>query len=593
MDGVITGVWFNDAVHGRRPEFPQSAYHLQCLQYLRSRSVLLIISGLMVLLMIGPFTEEPVCARSLEISKAAFVNYRGNWYTTRFFLSIFDIGMMMVFFADLAVAYVVDPWPWFPTYVRGDAGVAQRRWTLCRFLCCCSVVLDCLIFLGTRSRSRVSRCLFPLIFISRRENLKRMLEGVLFSAYSSLFIQMALVFSIITWGCTGYMTFRTLPIDGGRFSTLPESILTTLHCYSSRPSVLYALNPFFNHGFVSSATFFVTLTMVADIVCTTLIIAIARRFYRNFGTSQFVARLSCRRDALRAVFYLHTTADGSAADSDRTMSFTSWLRFCELVTGKYVIDPNMARLLYSTEAPFEENLTLPKFARLCAVIAARVRISISSDNLTEVPHGSFTFRSDVVISLVRTLPSIGFGESPLTAVSAESSNCRKSADSVSSRSSTISAAPTSFAALINIRILAHCRFMLSDFTIKFFGYTYHGLECLSLCSLVLLIIQLAYLSRSNCSSGWIVLGWLLEIFFWYEMLVHIVVLGWNRMPAMISILINAATFCSMCALGTSNFNETVLEFVLASQFLRFFRLLSMFEENSSFSHMVPIIMRAE
>lgn len=102
---------------------------------------------------------------------------------------------------------------------------------------------------------------------------------MLFSAYYSLFVQGVLFVVLFVWGSAGFFLFHNIDVDN-KFSTFFSSILTTLHCYSSRPTVLYVLNPFFLDNIFGTAFWAVTLSIVADIMVTSLIIAMGKRYYR-------------------------------------------------------------------------------------------------------------------------------------------------------------------------------------------------------------------------------------------------------------------------------------------------------------------------
>ena len=70
---------------------------------------------------------------------------------------------------------------------------------------------------------------------------------------------------------------------------------------------MYRLSQLFPHD-NASAVFFVSLTVVADILIGTLLIAVGNRYYRDYSTHNFRRRLAYRRQGLLALFLMNTHA---------------------------------------------------------------------------------------------------------------------------------------------------------------------------------------------------------------------------------------------------------------------------------------------
>lgn len=338
----------------------------------------------------------------------------------------------------------------------------NREWLVLRTVCVLTIFVDCILFFKWRNNPRFSRCLFPILLITRRKNLLIIVHGLIYSARRSVFVQSVLASVIIVWGLIASLTFRQLETNDGnyRFSSVVRSIFTTLHCYSARPIVLPTLNPYFVHGYYATGVYFVLLSIVADIMCSSLIISVGKRLYRDYGTMIYKTRLLYRRNALLAIFYVYCTDPnaqskhesqdipdyiGGSAETfddmndkqtpvskasgvipvDAYVSKDSFMEFARHITGRYGVSNALASMLYDVglkemlveqhrrtreqmkelaehldmyeEEEYTarmdvlqkdhdlvpEGLTLGAFVRVCAIIAAKVRVKVHEDEITE------------------------------------------------------------------------------------------------------------------------------------------------------------------------------------------------------------------
>lgn len=173
--GIIGNLWFHDAVHGRRMEMPQNSMELQGLLVLRSPGVKLFISVVMLCQIGAIFFEQPGCD---DESYFGSYNFFENHHVSRFTLTIFDLICALMYTTDIMVGFVADPWR--VKYVKKSAEYISRCWILVRLFCSLFIIMDCIHFFAAQSRGdvtmRVSRIVFPVVFLSRRENLKQMVQ---------------------------------------------------------------------------------------------------------------------------------------------------------------------------------------------------------------------------------------------------------------------------------------------------------------------------------------------------------------------------------------------------------------------------------
>ena len=121
-----------------------------------------------LLQIIGPLTENPWCGfANVETDKLV-----KQHKPTRLLFSFIDVVAVFVYSYDLYLQMAVD--------FKGYSKVWYRRgWVLFRQIAVLLLVVDLIFFyskIGHDNSPRMIRCIFPFFFISRRRNLRLMVE---------------------------------------------------------------------------------------------------------------------------------------------------------------------------------------------------------------------------------------------------------------------------------------------------------------------------------------------------------------------------------------------------------------------------------
>lgn len=168
-------------------------------------------------------------------------------------------------------------------------------------------------------------------------------------------------------------------------------IAEALHCFTSRPYVLKALNTIYPNN-QASALYFVSLTLAADVLCIALIVATGAKHYKQFAADILHQRLVDRRHAITCAFHAvaiapvpaensndsadaedgegvqegqstlerdadkrhshtrsphsRTEASPQVIDAEWRVSREQWLRLCEKLGGKYATPPHTASFIF-------------------------------------------------------------------------------------------------------------------------------------------------------------------------------------------------------------------------------------------------------
>ena len=211
-----------------------------------------------------------------------------------------------------------------------------------------------------------------------------------------------------------YLTLYIFPPFLYGFYTTGEGIAEALHCFTSRPYVLKALDSIYSSN-QASAMYFVSLTIAADILCIALIVATGAKHYKQFAGNILHNRLVDRRHAITCAFYAiadRGKVNNSETDEDpglgMTVSRQIWVNLCSRMVGKYAPSTQTANFIYdlvingdprrNTEMLNEDgeeeecsgsssdvfprkyahNIDLYLFFRCCALVAARIVVQVEA-----------------------------------------------------------------------------------------------------------------------------------------------------------------------------------------------------------------------
>lgn len=395
---LLASLWYCDAISGRRIDFAQSTFELRCLTFTRSRRNLIFFSLACATHISLPFLKAPYCPWSNYINN---VNQSHDdqlypHYPTRDTLISIEFFILIIYFAELTARLFVNNLHNFQAKnYRIDL---KDKWTTFRLICVFAIFLDVLCDAGNISSFRWTTGLVPFVYISRRKSLRQMLQGLIIATYQTYGVLLLLLTTLFVWSYAGYLLFRNFETETeNRFSNLWESFLTCLHIFASRTFSILALNPYFKESSVASL-FFVTLTIGADLLCSSLLIAIGSREYRKFASEVFRKQSKKRRFALESVFEL-------LAVNDR-LHLNEWINMCSYVKGKSYIPRATARALFLMECNNVNDVSLncKQFFRLAAIASSNVVVKVSDTNTSDgTPRDVLTMQEnkpqpDILIS---------------------------------------------------------------------------------------------------------------------------------------------------------------------------------------------------
>jgi hypothetical protein len=705
---TVAASWFNDGVLGWKIDYPQNETQLKCYIFTRSRRFLQIYTFFFFLHILTPFFGEPNC------SWADTVNNRtiDLWYTENGrFMSLFMINFIgficvLIYCFEISMRLYVNNslsgshahvLPWY-----------KDKWIFIRLVCCVFLLGDILMFIFTQRPVRFARALLPFIYISRRNSLRQMFHGLWLAFLNSFGILSFLFAVVILWTFGGYILFRGVDVTTysdqyeslyvniteaqeqhlNRFDTPYEAFLTSLFAATSRSYNILVLNPYFPVTAVSSV-FFVSLTVIADLIIINLMIAFGNRQYRMFAEKLFKRQLRNRRQAFVSIHSI-------LADAKGNISRDTWLEFCSNCQGKYSVKKKMADTIFTLECendPLKANydtIDCVGLFRLSALLSNRVKMDVErvKKDPAEAQEPASIFNAGGVIKRKGSTPeklksapgneeASGSGTSNPMHQSfkskAKSTAEKDKPSSSSTTTTTLAAAPppkksslsmlflqaspddedsdedllldssnhddddndgddykggaseragreadamqsasSSAASLceklelygqlqatrlirwsVNVSTPAvPCLWPRSE---SFLIEPYNLFTVLVKC---LLVVQCGIISSaSGDTKGWVVVGWVIMLFLWIEMIVKR--LAWGRRLYLrrtgfgFTALLNLVTTILMISLGTDNINYSSPEFILymilqSSRLLLLFRYLA---DSNAFISLFPLVYR--
>jgi hypothetical protein len=400
---VLAALWFDDGTLGVSVDYPQTHFELKCYQISRSRYSTVFFTLTTFIHILLPFFEPPICPWTLEQGgESVDYNYTGDgMYLSLQWSRIISLFCVLMYFIDIFMRMIINS-----AQDEKKTGTLNSElsikpgykdmWVLFRLLCCTAMLIETFAFFISGTPLRFTRCLVPLMYISRRHSLRKMAHGLLISFSKTVDILLLYIVLLVGGTYVGFVLFHGVTVtEGQRFDTIGESFLTVLLAITSRSFNLFALEPYFMVSEWSSA-YFICLTLFGDLVCINLIIAIGNRQYRIFGINTFRRQLSNRRQAFIAIHEL-------LSDETGYIKRKTWRGFCGHIQGKYSVRKDLSNALFSLESKQfgEDNqvdgrkgsnedydvIDCEGLFRLCALLSTRVDFNLEADDEAEPGEG--------------------------------------------------------------------------------------------------------------------------------------------------------------------------------------------------------------
>lgn len=392
---IVAASWFNDGVLGWKIDYPQNETQLKCYIFTRSRRFLQIYTCFFFLHILTPFLGMPNCGWS-DVANNRSVdlwNTEEGRYLSQFVINFLALVCVVIYCFEIFMRLYVNNsvtgshtntvLPWY-----------KDSWIFIRLVCCLFLLADILLFICTKRPVRFGRALLPFIYISRRNSLRQMFHGLWTAFTNSFGILSFLVAVVLLWTFGGYVLFRGVDVTKysdiyenlyvnitaaqqqhqNRFDTPPQSFLTSLFAATSRSYNILVLNPYFQVT-PASTVFFMSLTIIADLIIINLMIAFGNRQYRIFAEKLFKRQLRNRRQAFVSIHSI-------LADSAGNISRETWLEFCGNCQGKYSVEKKMADTIFTLECESDplkasyDTIDLLGLFRLSALLSNRVKMDL-------------------------------------------------------------------------------------------------------------------------------------------------------------------------------------------------------------------------
>lgn len=222
----LSAAWVGEGIHARHTDYPKTADEVKYFKWSRSARLRGLFNCAVVIQIFSTFLDNTSCDHEYAVDTKLFYP---NGAPTRLALTIFDLLCLVVYLFELFLSFAVNP---------KQKSLLSKPWSTFRLLICLFVLLDCLIYFIDPTQPRLMRCVYPFLLISKRNNLKLMVQGLLISAYKSLPIIKALVTILVMWGFAGFYFFRATDSDNLAFSSPGELSFYAAGCESVLPDHL-------------------------------------------------------------------------------------------------------------------------------------------------------------------------------------------------------------------------------------------------------------------------------------------------------------------------------------------------------------------
>lgn len=577
-----------------------------------------------IFLLIGPYVSQPVC----YISSPSFEN-DGLMIFSGFYLCF-----LLLHLIDFFILWKSSPL----NVVFGHASTAPYdfsiQWSIMHLIVTIIIVIDLIVYFSDLHNPRITRCLFPVIYIVKRTNLKSLLGGLYVSVVQTIKVYRLLILVLLLFSSLGFVLFGQndrVHSNGTHWSTFLYSFLTCLHCATSRPSVLYRIKALFEAGdSVSVIYFFVALTLFADILFTAIIIGTGSKSYADFKSKYLRTLLKYRKILLDSLFILY-------ADKDGLVSLDSWLRFSVLdlsYCSYHVKNSDLAITLFKLEDINNNgHVNKKSFFALCGMLS-----TIPYNNSVKGKHESVpgSHKNDYVLRAVDAsrsndtnkgieLPVVTGGDANDSAESdvedenttvLEISRLRLNSVTKMERDASVfrlSEISTGYMAQqISFwrRIYKVCKLYSMYYSLVIMGYRIKlsvpllctelkfDLALWSCCSAILhilLVVQLCFVSRAGNNRGWEIVGYFFLLYFYIDNLIQYMASSVTVFTSIKDFVVNSTTLLSKIVLSSSAVGskmfETALTIVILAQSIRSMKLVKFFKGAYLIKAISPIILQ--
>jgi len=633
----ILSLWFRQVVNGKRIFYPSSAKQVWFYSVHDSDVVKFIFELTTCFFIVLPALYTPYCAVRRDQTLANPPAERQRLLSDEGLTALVILGCIIESI-DMYFQCSSSTWEDFWGANKLMKFDNSRFWKMTKIVTLFLVLVDGVAFFGDRRNPFVMRSLFPILFIVRRENIQHLFEGTYFAVRKSANIYRVVLITIILWAFAGYCLFNRLESSDTsttiHFDTYWLSLYTCFRCYLSRPSALWILRSYFDLN-QASALFFVTLTLVADIFGTSLIIATGARHFRDFSLLCFRYQLKHRRTGLLAIFYLledlqragqvgEKIAIGELAGEDKNLSSelscNTWLFFCSCLRERFAWSTKDMLTLYALESPKLGPITKLQFFKLCGALASQPVFAKSlpvsdifvagQSSFNPLATTAFTSPEKESIALrvsfaVGTEDVLNLNNDEQLSVLDIRSKAQFAFQFVTNK--LVSAFSTEEQRDFLVKsadALAHygLKIEFSESPIgkvlKIFGLKtrikFKPFSLLSVCVHAVLIYQLTAVSDRDPRTGTIELSWVLLFFFSFENAVHYLAGSEDRATTVRDTCINFLVFVTMCVLGsdTENLGGTALTLYIICQSLRSMKLFSVLKGAQALYSILSVVWRA-
>lgn len=373
----------------------------------------------------------------------------------------------------------------------------------------------------------------------------------------------------------GFMLFRNFKTEeDNRFTDPVKSFLSVLHAYASRSFSMLLLDFMYAES-QWTPLFFASLTVVADLLCSSLLISLGTRGYNSFATELYERRLRKRRNAALEIHRLLAV--------NGYMNLDSWLRLCKYmpqydILQKYAAEIFLFECAESSSAM--DMLDCRHFFRLLALASTDVFLFKQNQSQVSILGQP---SDNAVGDRVVVNPLGAGGDQPTNGPSlgAEESSSKHQI-------------PESSFAFRHDRYQKWCVMLLSHSVRIGESIEISPFKAFSkINQLLLFIFLIMYTSPNKTRDAWVISIWILEFLFVGEMLIKIIAFGRKAYLSTAinrgEFLINFATFIMLCFNNHDDNSAARVLLILASlcRYLWLFKVIPRFE---LFESLVPLFL---
>jgi hypothetical protein len=142
---LLAAQWLQDALSGRKIDFPQNSFELRCFKFARSKVTLAIFSIACFIHLSLPFLYPQMCPYEMATSGVA-VDFKARLfdsYPTVQALMVIELVVCFVYFIELASRLLVNNLETIKARrLRYDS---KDNWTTVRLVCVCAIFVELLV----------------------------------------------------------------------------------------------------------------------------------------------------------------------------------------------------------------------------------------------------------------------------------------------------------------------------------------------------------------------------------------------------------------------------------------------------------------